>query len=129
MPWAPSTQQPRSPRRLCRAAEAKRAPVLIQISAERLKYAGVGFLPMLVSKAAQIATVPVAIHLDRLGFQDRYLLSFAPGSRRSCGNASEAAYSENVAEVHKVVEVCHLRGRARRSGDRAGALAVPSTLW
>ncbi len=49
---------------IVRAAEAKRAPVLIQISAGALKYAGVDFLPMLVSKAAQIATVPVAIHLD-----------------------------------------------------------------
>ncbi|MCU0520091.1 MAG: class II fructose-1,6-bisphosphate aldolase [Anaerolineae bacterium] len=95
---------------IVRAAEAKRAPVLIQISAGALKYAGVEFLPMIVAKAAQMATVPVAIHLDHGPDFKTVITCLRSGFTSIMRDASKLPYAENVAEVRKVVEVCHAVG-------------------
>jgi fructose-bisphosphate aldolase, class II len=95
---------------IVRAAEAKRAPILIQISAGALKYAGVEFLPMIVAKAAQEATVPVAIHLDHGPDFKTVMVALRAGFTSIMRDASKYPYEENVAEVRKVVEACHAIG-------------------
>lgn len=95
---------------IIRAAEAKRAPVLVQISAGALKYAGPEFLPMIVAKAAQQASVPVAIHLDHGPDFKTVLLALRHGFTSIMRDASKLPYEQNVAEVRKVVEVCHALG-------------------
>ena len=93
---------------IIRAAEAKKAPILIQISAGALKYAGVEFLPMIVAKAARLASVPVAIHLDHGPDFATVMKSLRAGFTSIMRDASKLPYEENVAEVRKVVEACHV---------------------
>jgi len=95
---------------ILRAAEVKRSPVLVQISAGALKYAGVEFLPMIVAKAAKLATVPVAIHLDHGPSFEVVMKSLRAGFTSIMRDASHLPYAENVAEVRKVVEACHSIG-------------------
>jgi len=95
---------------IIRAAEAKRAPVLVQLSAGALKYAGVEFLPMIVAKAAQLASVPVAIHLDHGPSFEVVMSALRAGFTSIMRDASKLPYEENVGEVRKVVEACHAVG-------------------
>jgi fructose-bisphosphate aldolase, class II len=95
---------------IVRAAEAKRSPVLIQISAGALKYAGAEFIPMIVEKAARLATVPVAIHLDHGPDFKTVMIALRAGFTSIMRDASKYPFEENVAEVRKVVEACHALG-------------------
>jgi len=95
---------------IIRAAEVKRSPVLVQLSAGALKYAGVEFLPMIVAKAATQASVPVAIHLDHGPSFESVMVSLRAGFTSIMRDASKLPYDENVAEVKKVVEACHAIG-------------------
>jgi len=95
---------------ILRAAEAKRSPVLVQISAGALRYAGIEYLPMIVAKAATLATVPVAIHLDHGPSFEVVMQSLRAGFTSIMRDASGLPYEENVAEIRKVVEACHSIG-------------------
>lgn len=95
---------------IVRAAEVKKAPILVQISAGALKYAGAEFLPMIVAKAATEASVPVAIHLDHGPDFKTVMLCLRQGFTSIMRDASKLPYDENVAEVRKVVEACHAIG-------------------
>ena len=97
-----------------RAAEAKQAPILVQISGGALKYAGAEFLPMMVAKAANLASVPVAIHLDHGADFKTVMTALRYGFTSIMRDASKLPYEENVAEVQKVVEACHDLGHPRR---------------
>jgi len=92
------------------AAEAQKAPILIQISAGALKYAGADFLPMIVAKAARLASVPVAIHLDHGPDFATVMKSLRTGFTSIMRDASKLPYAENVAEVRRVVAACHAIG-------------------
>ncbi len=95
---------------ILRAAEVKRSPVLVQISSGALKYAGLEFLPMIVAKAAELATVPVAIHLDHGPSFEVVMQALRAGFTSIMRDASHLPYEENVAEIRKVVEACHSIG-------------------
>lgn len=95
---------------IIRAAEAKKSPVLVQISAGALKYAGADYLPMIVAKAATLASVPVAIHLDHGPSFASVMLCLRQGFTSIMRDASQLPYDGNVAEVRKVVEACHAIG-------------------
>ncbi|MGC9348179.1 MAG: class II fructose-1,6-bisphosphate aldolase [Anaerolineae bacterium] len=90
-----------------RAAEAKRSPILVQISAGAMRYAGVEFLPMIVAKWAQLASIPAAIHLDHGPDFETVVKAVRAGFTSIMRDASSLPYEENVAEVRKVVELCH----------------------
>jgi len=92
---------------IVRAAEAKKAPILVQISSGAMKYAGVEFLPMIVAKAARLASVPVAIHLDHGPDFATVMKALRAGFTSIMRDASKLPYEDNVAEVRKVVEACH----------------------
>jgi fructose-bisphosphate aldolase, class II len=95
---------------ILRAAEAKQAPILVQISSGALKYAGIDFLPMIVAKAAKLASVPVAIHLDHGPSFEVVMKALRAGFTSIMRDASKLSYDENVAEIRKVVEACHCIG-------------------
>jgi len=95
---------------ILRAAQANRAPVLVQISAGALKYAGIEFLPMIVAKEAKLVDVPVAIHLDHGPSFDSVVQCLRAGFTSVMRDASKLPFDENVAEVVKVVEASHAVG-------------------
>lgn len=92
---------------ILRAAEVKQAPILVQISSGALRYAGLHFLPMIVRKAAERASVPVAIHLDHGPDFETVMKALSVGFTSIMRDASKLPYEGNVAEVRKVVEACH----------------------
>jgi fructose-bisphosphate aldolase class II len=51
-------------RAIIEAAEQEHAPVILQLSRKTIEYAGLGTGAVLISTAAQEATVPVVLHLD-----------------------------------------------------------------
>ena len=95
---------------IIRAAKAKHAPILIQISAGGLRYAGLDFLPMIVRKAAELANVPVALHLDHGPSFEVVMWALRKGFTSVMRDASRLPFDENVAEVVKVVEAAHFVG-------------------
>ncbi len=92
---------------IMRAAQAKRSPVLVQISAGAIKYAGLEFLPMIVARAAELVDVPVAIHLDHGPSFEIVMKALRHGFTSVMRDASKHPFDENVAEVQKVVEAAH----------------------
>ncbi len=93
-----------------RAAEAKNAPILVQLSSGAMRYAGIEYLPMIVKKAAQLASVPVAMHLDHGPDFETVMKAIRAGFTSIMRDASKLPYEENVAETRKVVEACHAIG-------------------
>lgn len=93
-----------------RAAKAKRAPVMIQISAGALKYAGIDFLPLIVRTHAQLADVPAVVHLDHGPSFEVAMQCLRAGFTSIMIDASKLPFDENVAATRKVVEVAHAMG-------------------
>lgn len=93
-----------------RAAKAKRAPVMIQISAGALKYAGIDFLPLIVRTHAQLADIPAAMHLDHGPSFEVAMQCLRAGFTSIMIDASKLPFDENVAATRKVVEVAHAMG-------------------
>ncbi len=92
------------------AAEAKRSPVLIQISAGAIKYAGMDYLPMIVQKHAQLSSIPAAIHLDHGPSFEVAMQCLRAGFTSIMIDASKLPFDENVAATRKVVEAAHAMG-------------------
>jgi fructose-bisphosphate aldolase class II len=95
---------------IVRAAEARRAPVLIQISAGAIQYAGIDFLPLIVQTHAHRASVPIAIHLDHGPDFDTVMLALRHGFTSVMRDASKLPFEENVAEIRSVVQAAHAVG-------------------
>ena len=95
---------------IIRAAEAQQSPVLIQLSAGAIKYAGIDFLPLIVQTHAHRASVPIAIHLDHGPDFETVMLCLRYGFTSIMRDASKLPFEENVAEIRKVVEAM-LEGR------------------
>ena len=116
------------------AAEEEQAPVIVQISQGTIKYAGLSFSANLVKTAAEMATVPVVLHLDhgtaieqnllclREGFTslmydgtERVLDAYRLKSRtqnppfeivRDCIQSQEA-FEDNVRVTEMIAEIAH----------------------
>lgn len=93
-----------------RAAEAKGAPVLVQLSAGALKYAGIDYLPAMVRTQAQLASIPAAIHLDHGPDFETAMRCLRYGFTSVMRDASKHPFEENVAETRRVVEAAHAVG-------------------
>ncbi len=92
------------------AAEAKRAPVMLQASSGTIKRFGVTKLVAMARVAAGESPVPVALHLDH--GTDVKVISEAikAGFSSVMIDASEHPFEENVAITRKVVEEAHAAG-------------------
>ncbi len=96
------------------AAEAKRAPLIIQVTQTTLKYTEPDELAAAIFKLAERTTIPVAVHLDhgrsfdvvmrflRLGFTSIMI----DGSLKEDGKTPRN-YEENIEVTRKVVEAAH----------------------
>jgi fructose-bisphosphate aldolase class II len=93
-----------------RAAEAQRAPILIQVSAGAIKYAGIEYLPQIVRTHAHQASVPIALHLDHGPDLQTVMLCLRHGFTSIMRDASKLLFEDNVAEIRRVVEIAHAVG-------------------
>ena len=87
------------------AAEAKRAPVMIQTTPGTLKYADPMIFAGMVSRLAEKATVPVALHLDHGNSYELAEYCVKQGYTSVMIDGSLLPFEENIALSRRVVEM------------------------
>jgi len=87
------------------AAEAKRAPVMIQTTPGTLKYADPMIFAGMVSRLAEKATVPVALHLDHGNSYELAEYCVKQGYTSVMIDGSLLPFEENIALSSRVVEM------------------------
>ncbi|WP_342513561.1 class II fructose-bisphosphate aldolase [Sporosarcina sp. FSL K6-1522] len=88
------------------AAEETGSPVIIQTSANTVKYAHMDYYFGMVQAALKHATIPVAVHLDHGDGTELALQAIRAGYTSVMIDASKQPFEENVAKTAAVVEVC-----------------------
>jgi fructose-bisphosphate aldolase class II len=97
---------------IAEAATEENSPVIIQITPSVIKYAGLAYISSLVKTAAQIAPVPVAMHLDHGEDFDTAVKCVAAGFTSVMIDGSFLKFDENVALTKRVVSIAHPKGVA-----------------
>jgi ketose-bisphosphate aldolase len=95
---------------IIRAAEAQRAPVIIDTSEGALHYAGMEELAAIIQIAAKKATVPVALHQDHCKHFDLIKKLIDLGYSSVMIDLSALEYKDNVKQTREVVQYAHKRG-------------------
>ncbi len=92
------------------AAEEKRAPLILQVSAGARRYARHEYLTKLVEAAVLTSSVPIVLHLDH-GEDFAICKSCIDGGFTSVMiDGSRLPFEENIALTRQVVEYAHPRG-------------------
>ena len=92
------------------AAEAERAPVIIQASQGAIKYADLEWVAGMAKLAAERAKVPAAIHLDHGTSFEQCVKCIRAGFSSVMIDGSKLPFEENVALTNKVLEVARAAG-------------------
>lgn len=92
------------------AAEAERAPVILQASEGALRYAGLHLIAALARAAADAAPVPVALHLDHGSGLASVVRCLRVGFTSVMYDGSHLPLERNIAETARVVEVARAAG-------------------
>lgn len=87
------------------AAEAERAPVMVQTTSGTLGYAPPEVFFGIVSQLARMASVPVAMHLDHGNSFDLAKRAIDAGYTSVMIDGSTLPYEENIALTRRVVEI------------------------
>lgn len=93
------------------AAEAERAPVILQASQGAIKYAGLGMVVAMVREAAN-AEIPVALHLDHGTDLNQNIQCLRAGFTSLMYDGSKLRFEENVANTKIIVNMAHVCGLA-----------------
>jgi ketose-bisphosphate aldolase len=94
---------------ILRAAEELKAPVILQLSARAINYAGLRPMSSMVRAAAQEARVPVVMHLDHGDFEMN-LRCLVAGFTSLMFDGSALPFAMNVEETHRIAEAAHVMG-------------------
>lgn len=86
------------------AAEAEKAPVIIQASQGAIKYAGVEFIGAMTRLAAEKTTVPVALHLDHGTSFAQVMQCVRNGFTSVMIDGSKHSLDDNIVLTNKVIE-------------------------
>lgn len=92
------------------AAEAERAPVIMQASQGAIKYAGIDYIVAMAKTAAEKATVPVALHLDHGTSFEQVMQCIRYGFSSVMIDGSKLPLEENIALTNRVVAVARAVG-------------------
>jgi fructose-bisphosphate aldolase class II len=95
---------------IAEAATEEKSPVIMQITPSVIKYAGLAYISNLVKTAAQLAPVPVAMHLDHGGDFETAAKCIDAGFTSVMIDGSFLNFDENVAVTKRVVSIAHPRG-------------------
>lgn len=87
------------------AAEETKSPCILQASQGAIKYAGLDFLFALAKTAADVSTVPVAIHLDHGTDFEQIVQCIRAGFSSIMIDASKYPLEENIETTKKIVEI------------------------
>jgi fructose-bisphosphate aldolase, class II len=92
------------------AAVEEKSPVILQITPSVIKYAGLPFITGLAKTAAQLATVPISIHLDHGEDYETAAKCVEAGFSSVMIDGSFLKFEENIALTKKVVDKAHPKG-------------------
>jgi len=92
------------------AAEEENAPVILQASQGAIKYAGLENVAAIVTNAAAVAKIPIALHLDHGTDYEQNVKCLRIGFTSLMFDGSKLPYEENVSITRKVVEMGHAVG-------------------
>lgn len=87
------------------AATIEKSPVIIQASQGALKYAGLEYISMLTKLAAELAPVPVSLHLDHGTSFEQAVKCIHAGFTGVMVDGSRYPLEENIALVNRVLSV------------------------
>jgi fructose-bisphosphate aldolase class II len=92
------------------AAVEEKSPTIMQITPSVIKYAGLAYISNLVKTAAQLAPVPIAMHLDHGDSFDTAVKCVNAGFTSVMIDGSFLSFEDNVAVTKRVVSVAHPKG-------------------
>ena len=92
------------------AAEAMRAPVMLQTTPSTVSYAGLDMYYANVRALAERASVPVALHLDHGSSYELVIDAMAAGYSSVMIDGSHDAFEDNIAVTRRVVEQAKAKG-------------------
>jgi fructose-bisphosphate aldolase class II len=95
---------------IAEAATEEKSPVIMQITPSVIKYAGLAYISNLVKTAAQLAPVPIAMHLDHGDSFETAAKCIDAGFSSVMIDGSFLSFNENVAVTKRVVSVAHPKG-------------------
>jgi fructose-bisphosphate aldolase class II len=95
---------------IAEAATEEKSPVIMQITPSVIKYAGLAYISNLVKTAAQLAPVPIAMHLDHGDSFETAVKCIDAGFTSVMIDGSFLSFDENVAVTKRVVSVAHPKG-------------------
>lgn len=120
---------------VCRAADAERAPIVIQVSPRTIAYAGLASIAAIARTQAGPLATPVALHLDHGPSRAACEAALAEGFSSVMFDGSHLPWQENVAETRAIVELAHAAGAAAEAelgeighashGDAGGSRTDP----
>jgi fructose-bisphosphate aldolase class II len=92
------------------AAAEEKSPVILQITPSVIKYAGLLFITGLAKTAAQLAAVPISIHLDHGDSYETAVKCVDAGFTSVMIDGSFLKFEENIVVTKKVVDKAHQKG-------------------
>lgn len=92
------------------AAVEERSPVILQASQGAIKYAGIDYIMGIVRAAADVADIPIVMHLDHGTSFDQVMMCLRKGFTSVMIDGSQYPLEENIALTRRVVEVAHPMG-------------------
>jgi fructose-bisphosphate aldolase class II len=95
---------------IAEAAAEEKSPVIMQITPSVIKYADLAYISNLVKTAAQLAPVPVAMHLDHGEDFETAAKCIGAGFSSVMIDGSFLSFEENIAVTKRVVGVAHPKG-------------------
>jgi fructose-bisphosphate aldolase class II len=95
---------------IAEAAIEEKSPAIMQITPSVIKYAGLAYISNLVKTAAQLAPVPIAMHLDHGDSFDTAVKCINAGFTSVMIDGSFLSFKDNVAVTKRVVSEAHSKG-------------------
>ena len=95
-----------------RAAEAERAPVIVQISPRSIEYAGLRPLAALARALAETVSIPVVLHLDHGPGLVECQAALEAGFTSVMYDGADLPFAENVRRSRHVVAAAHAQHAA-----------------
>lgn len=92
------------------AAEEERSPVILQASQSAIAYAGSEVLALIVRKMAEMATVPVALHLDHGTDWDVIMKCLRDGWTSIMYDGSKSTLEDNIKVTKQVISIAKPMG-------------------
>lgn len=92
------------------AAEELKSPVIMQTTPGTLKYCDLSYFYANAKAAAELASVPVVMHLDHGSSFELAMKAMRTGYTSVMIDGSHETYENNIAVTKKVVDACHPAG-------------------